>query len=189
MPQARSIYRDMAAVAGGLAVGIAGSRLLPPLAASASGSVRTRFGKDPFQRLIRDHRYIAATLEQMETAAPEDTAQRAKLFLILKRTLGKHAMAEEDVVYPLLHDEIHDEQQSKQLYSEHADIKIHLFELEKLLKAGEDWTDRVRTLRYLIVEHVREEEEVEFPKLREALQKKHGRMLSGQIHREEAMVL
>lgn len=185
----RSLGRDVCALAGGVALGLLGSRLLPPMVATASGRIRARGGGDPFQTLIQEHRYIVSTLDTMERAAHDSLARRAGLFLTLKRTLAKHAMAEEDVIYPLLHNEARAEHESKQLYGEHADIKIHLFELEKTLKTNGDWTQRVRDLRDLIQRHARDEEDVQFPKLRALFDEQRSRRVSGQIRREEALVL
>src|ERR671933_348079 len=58
----RPLTRDIAAVASGLAVGVVGSRLLPPLVASAAGSVRATLGENPFERLTEDHRSVLALL-------------------------------------------------------------------------------------------------------------------------------
>jgi iron-sulfur cluster repair protein YtfE (RIC family) len=185
----RSIHRDIAAMAGGLAVGILGSRLMAPMFAAANGAMRARLGEDSFELLIQDHRHIISTLEEMERAPGDSLARRARLFLTLKRTLAKHALAEEDVVYPLLHQEVHDVKESKRLYNDHADAKIALFELERLLKNKADWTVQVRSLRELLQKHIREEEDVEFPKLRRMLSERKSRRLSGLIHREEALVL
>src|ERR1041385_3358033 len=84
---------------GGLALGIVGSRLVPPLFAMANGALRARMGDDPFDPLLRDHRAILGTLEKMREAADDSSVRRLPLLLTLKRTLGKHALAEEDVVY------------------------------------------------------------------------------------------
>jgi hemerythrin superfamily protein len=189
MENDRFSMRDIVAVAAGVGIGIVASRLLPPLLAQASGSVRHRMGEDPFERLIQDHRYIRTLLNDMENASERSLAYRTKLFLSLKRTLGKHALAEEDVVYPLLHDEVRDIEGSKHLYSEHADMKIQLYELEQMLMNGQDWSDRVRSLRTLIEGHIREEEETEFPKLRHALDDQRTNTLAQHIRREEALVL
>ena len=115
--------------------------------------------------------------------------RRAPLFLTLKRTLAKHSMAEEDVIYPLLHDEANRAERARHLYEEHAEIKIHLFELENMLKSGADWTDRVRQLRDLISSHIREEEMEQFPTLRGMLNDTRRNSVSGLIRREEAMIL
>ncbi len=184
-----SVLNQIAAAAGGVVVGVVGSRLLPPLAAQVSGAVRARAGRDPFERLIQDHRRIRSVLNEMARIPEGSPARRAKLFLKLKRTLAKHTMAEEDVVYPLLHGPVGDTQRSKQLYDEHADVKIHLYELEHLLMRNANWGDRVQMLRDFIEGHIRDEEEVQFPRLRQFLDERHTRQMSREIHREEALVL
>jgi len=181
--------RDLVVAAGGMALGVLASRLLPPLIASANGTIAAKRGDDPFERLIQDHRAIISTLQQMEAAPREAWARRGTLFLKLKRTLAKHAMAEEDVVYPALHDDAMDTHGSKHLYQEHADMKIHLFELERMLKNKSDWTQTVRELRTLIQKHIHDEENVEFPKVRRALSEQQRSDIAGQIRREEALVL
>lgn len=181
---------DAAKMAGIFAVGLVGGRLIAPLIASASGNMRTRMGADPFDRLIEDHRQIVSVLHEMENAGPESSrGHKGKLLLRVKRMLGKHAMAEEDVVYPLLHDRAHAESETRQLYDEHADIKIHLYELEQMVLNNEDWRPRVMSLRRLIEMHARQEEEQEFPRLRHILQDREQATLAGQIRREEALVL
>lgn len=181
--------RDVAAIGLGMAAGILASRILPPLFASASGSIRARMGEDPFEPLINDHRKIMATLSEMEQCPTDARARRGTLFLALKRKLAKHAMAEEDVVYPMLQDQAGNAEQAKHLFSEHADMKITLFELENILKCGDDWSRHVNRLRNLIESHIREEEEEGFPALRHALSERRSRSLAGLIRREEAMVL
>jgi hemerythrin superfamily protein len=180
---------DAMKLAGMFAVGMIGGRLLAPLIASANGAVRTKMGADPFERLIQDHRQILSVLHDMENTETDSRAKRAAMLLRVKRMLGKHAMAEEDVVYPLLHDRAHAETETRQLYDEHADIKIHLYELEQMVRNNEDWRHRVMSLRRLIETHARQEEEQEFPKLRQALQERERVMVAGQIRREEALVV
>jgi hemerythrin-like domain-containing protein len=185
----RSFGRDAAMALGGLALGIVGSRLVPPLFAMANGALRARMGDDPFDLLVRDHRYILGTLERMREAADDSPARRAPLLVSFKRALGKHALAEEDVVYPLLYQEAGAAEAAKHLYGEHADMKIHLYQLEVALSDRAAWTDHVDALRELIGRHIREEEDVEFPRLRHALDDQRRQSVSGKIRREEALVL
>jgi hemerythrin-like domain-containing protein len=74
------------------------------------------------------------------------------------------------------------------LYDEHADMKIRLFQLEELVKSGGDWSEQVRSLRELIQRHADEEEQNVFPRLRAAMPENRRPKVSGQIHREEAMI-
>jgi hemerythrin superfamily protein len=163
--------------------------MLPPLIASAAAAGKARRGGDPFALLIADHREISGLLDDMASQGPDSTARRSASFLMLKRKLAKHAMAEEDVVYPILHNQGQDGPESKHLYDEHADMKILLFELEQCLMSGDDWSGQVHKLRDLIMHHVEEEERDVFPRLRQMLDEKRTTKMSGQISREEALVL
>jgi len=185
----RSIGRDMAVVAGGLAAGVLGSRLLPPMLAMANGSMRVRLGQGPLDRLLDDHRQILTLLGQMREAYDVSVGRRTAMFLSLKRLLAKHALAEEDVVYPVLHGKVGAAEAAKRLYDEHADMKIHLYELEASLHDATDWTARVRWLHDLVERHIRAEETVEFPRLHAFMEGREGRTTASQIHREEAMIL
>src|SRR3954454_9486762 len=127
MRQETNTSRSLSILFGGLAAGIVGSKLLPPLLAALTGSRRVRAGGDPFARLMEDHRRILSLLQQMQAASPDSKLQRSRLFLMLKRTLAKHAMAEEDVVYPIVHNQTGERDESKHLYDEHADMKIFLY--------------------------------------------------------------
>ncbi|HWR51043.1 MAG TPA: hemerythrin domain-containing protein [Bryobacteraceae bacterium] len=183
----QSTGRDVAMLIGGVAAGVVGSRLLPPLVAAATGWTRT--GEDPFERLIRDHRQIMSILDEMVATPAGSRVNRSRMFLMLKRKLAKHAMAEEDIVYPILYAEGQTSQQSKHLYDEHADMKIFLFRLEELLKSGEDWSEPARALQNLVRRHVEEEEREVFPRLRQTLAQDRRPKISGQIRREEALIL
>ena len=166
-------------MAGALALGALGGRLVPPLVAGAMGAMRSQLGHDPFERLKQDHRRILSVLDRMQAATNDSVARRVPMFLLLKRTLGKHALAEEDVVYPILQRHGGAESAAKQLYAEHAEIKIHLYELEAALREGGSWQGRVEPLRSLIAQRARKEEDEELPKLRALLDRDRMRTISG----------
>jgi len=173
---------------GGMAAGIAGARLVP-LLAGFIGSRRTREGTDPFSLLIDDHRKLRAVLDRMIAAATSSAPERWRLFLTLKRKLAKHAMAEEDVVYPIVRNDSGDGDERKHLYDEHAGMKILLHAIEGDVKSGLDWTGNVTALRNLVLNHVEEEEKTIFPELRREIARSLQPGIAGQISREEAMVL
>ncbi|HYH18430.1 MAG TPA: hemerythrin domain-containing protein [Azospirillum sp.] len=177
------------AFAGGVLVALIASRIMPPLVAQAAGTMRAQAGRDPFDALAHDHRIILSLLDEMEHSPEHATVRRTQLLLRLKRRLAAHALAEEDVVYPLLHDQAHAVEDTRHLYAEHADMKMHLFALERMPKDDPRWHGRVGELRALIAGHVRQEEEVDFPKLRERLDQRATVRLSGSVEREKALVL
>lgn len=176
----------LAAFAGGGVAALLAGRLLPPVLAQAYGTAR---GRDPFQALADDHRKVLAALASLERTPNDAVARRTALLLKVKRSLTAHALAEEDVIYPLLNDQAQASDDVKRLYGDHAAIKIHLRELEQIPKGDPSWLDTVRALRHLIEDHARQEEDVEFPRLRAMLDNRSIAKLSGDVQREKALLL
>jgi hemerythrin superfamily protein len=181
--------RGLAAFTTGALAAVIASRVLPPLVAQAAGSAQAAAGRDPFDALAEDHKIILSLLDRMESSPDNAAFDRTQLLLRLKRRLAAHALAEEDVVYPLLHGRAHEEDDTKHLYSEHAEMKMHLFTLEQMPKNDPRWRNTVTELKNLIAGHVKQEEEVDFPKLRAVLDQKETAMMSGGVQREKALLL
>ncbi len=171
--------------AGGMLVG----RLLPIFLANANGAARAAVGRDPFEPLIREHRELLALLDKMENVPQSRRVRRATLFYLFKRKIAKHAMAEEDVVYPMLTDDLERGDAARKLYAEHGRMKVLLFELERSIKNEEGWLNAVRGLRGEIEPHARQEEEIEFPALRARTDKAKQIKLARKIHQEEAVIV
>lgn len=170
---------------GGVLVG----RFLPTLFANACGMARGAAGRDPFAGLIRQHSELLSLLAKMEKTPAESPIKRFALFWRFKRTIGKHALAEEDIVYPLLRTEAERREATEKLYREHASMKVHLFQLERSIKDQEGWLTHVRTLRNEIEPHARQEEEVEFPLLKDLLNQHRNTELARKIDMEESLIV
>jgi hemerythrin superfamily protein len=181
--------RNMGMLFSGVAAGMVASRLLPPFIATLKGRGSVRAGADPFDRLIDDHRQILSLLDKMLEVPDSSTARRARLYMMLKRKLAKHALAEEDVVYPLVRNDTANGDERRHLYDEHADMKILLHQTGEMLATGEPWSETVGILRSLIREHAETEEKTIFPELRRELKEMRRAKISGQISREEALIL
>jgi iron-sulfur cluster repair protein YtfE (RIC family) len=176
-------------LAGGALIALVGSRLLPPLVAQARGAARTRSGGDPLGSLVDDHRAILSHLDAMVESADSEAFHRTQHLLRLKRRLAAHAMAEEDIVYPALREHLETVDDATHLYEEHAEMKVLLYKLEQTPKSDEQWHLHATELRTLIQRHVRQEEEVDFPKLRATLDKAMSAELASKIAREKALLL
>ncbi|MBP2299793.1 hemerythrin domain-containing protein [Azospirillum picis] len=181
--------RGLAMMAGGAVLALAASRLLPPVVAQMAGSARAASGRDAFDALVDDHRNIQALLSEMVQTPIDSTVRRTQLLLRLKRRLAAHAMAEEDVVYPMLHDQAHKEEDAKHLYGEHAEIKMHLFTLERMPKDDPRWLAVAHDLKRIVDGHIRQEEEIDFPALRNSLDQRETAVMSGSVAREKALIL
>jgi len=189
MTDSNNSRRFSTALQMGILGGILLSRLAPPLIAQLRGMAGSSVGEDPFDLLIRQHKRLLSLLDSMENAADGGPARRAVLFLAFKRTIGKHAMAEEDVVYPLLHSETDRAKAAEQLYKEHAELKMHIFALQQNIQNPQQWRGHVRDLRDEISRHARQEEEVEFPRLRTLPGAAKSSFLNRNIRQEEALLL
>lgn len=169
---------------GGAMAMLVASRVLPPVMGQLLGARR-----DPFQALAADHRRVLGMLDRLCDSRDDQVALRTTLFLAIKRALGAHALAEEDVVYPALKLEVGEDAAVRQLYEEHAEIKLHLHRLETMPKREPQFAEVARALRDLIRHHAHQEEAEEFPKLRRALDESATAKLAGGVAREKAMLL
>lgn len=181
--------RGVATFAGGAVLALLAARAAPPLVAQAGGRMRAAAGGDPFEALAEDHKTILTLIGEMAESPNDAVIGRTQRLLRLKRKLAAHAMAEEDVLYPMLHDRAQESDDAKRLYAEHGEIKIHLHALMTMAKDDPAWAERARELRQLLEEHIRQEEEVDFPKLKERLDSQATATLFGHLQREKAMIL
>lgn len=181
--------RNMMMFGAGAMMVMATARMASPLAGRAFGSIRALAGTDPFDALAQDHRKVLALMDAVEATDDSATHRRTAMLLQIKRMLTAHALAEEDIIYPMLHDDAHRQEQARKLYREHADIKVKLFELEHKAKDDPNWIADMRALHRIVETHAREEEEEEFPKLRAALSDSKKASLLGEVHREKAMLV
>lgn len=175
----------LAGAAGGLLLG----RFLPVVVANLRGAIGGASGRDPFANLIREHRQLLTLLDRMEATPSDQKMKRMALFLQFKRTIGKHALAEEDIVYPLLQNDAEREETTRKLYAEHASMKVNLFELERAMAEDDAWQMRVQALRAEIEPHARQEEEIEFPQLRKLMDQARNAELSRKLDQEESLLV
>jgi iron-sulfur cluster repair protein YtfE (RIC family) len=173
----------------GVAGGVIASRLLPPLFAQMRGAAGSIAGEDPFKRLIEEHRMLLAMLDRMEGVPSGQPGKRLFKLLAFKRLIAKHAMAEEDVVYPLLHEKAGRQEAADKLYREHGSLKVHIFMLQQSVHNDVAWRQHVRALREEITSHARQEEEEEFPRVRALREATESTELSRNLRQEEALIL
>lgn len=181
--------RDAIMFGAGAAVMLTASRIAPPFAGRAIGSLKAMAGSDPFDALAQDHHRVLALFDRIEATEDNAIVRRAAMLLQVKRMLTAHALAEEDIVYPMLHDDAQRREQAKKLYREHAEVKVRLFELEHKAKDDPSWIGELKSLHRMVEEHAREEELNEFPKLRAALDQAQCASLLGEVSREKSMLL
>lgn len=167
-----------AAAMAGAAVGLAanyGRKLAVQGLAGAAG--------DWADALAAEHRAVLALFDRLEATGDEQTWIRAHTLTRIRTALGRHALEEENVVYPALREanQAHD---ADALNGEHGYIKTFLYELDNMPKAGPAWLARAREFRAMLEEHMRMEEEQVFPAFRAGLTEEQNARLSAAMMRE-----
>ena len=142
---------------------------------------------DWMEGLKREHEMTLGLFDALEETDDKDTKKRSALLFQLQHALGKHAVQEEDVVYCAVRDHGADEP-ADELVKEHGYVKQYLYDLEQLDKSDPQWMSKVREFRRLIEDHVREEEEKTFPRLRAQLSDEQNKKLTRRMNREGVKV-
>ncbi len=152
----------LAAVAGaavGLAANFGRKLVVQGLAAQAG---------DWDEVLQAEHEMVLALFEQVEATSDDQARTRMHLLAKIKAALSKHALQEENVIYPALR-EFNNAHDADALNGEHGYVKTFLYELENSDPASPDWLAKVRTFRAMLAEHIRMEEDEVFPALKAGL--------------------
>ena len=167
----------LAAVAGA-AVGLAanfGRKLVVQNMAAQAG--------DWDEVLHQEHEMVLALFEQLEATTDDQARTRMSLLAKIKAALAKHAMEEENVIYPALRaaNSAHD---ADALNGEHGYVKTFLYELEKMDAGSAGWLAKARTFRQMLEEHIRMEEDEVFPALKSVLDETGNAKLNAAMLKE-----
>jgi hemerythrin superfamily protein len=167
----------LGAAAAGVAVGLAANmgRKMWMQLPSVSGSWD--------ESLKQEHAMTLAVFDLLEETADDATTSRTALVKKLKYALTKHAVAEENAVYPALREAglVAD---ADELNSEHGYVKNFLYELDSMPKDSPGFLPKVREFRALIEDHIRTEEDELFPRLKGQLSEEENKQLTYVMGRE-----
>jgi hemerythrin superfamily protein len=133
--------------------------------------------------LAAEHQAVLALFDKIEATGDNQAGMRTHILTKIKNALGKHALEEENVIYPALRDanSIHD---ADALNGEHGYVKTYLFELDNMPKDGSAFLARIREFRAMLEAHMRMEENEVFPALRDSISAEKNAMLTAAMHRE-----
>jgi hemerythrin superfamily protein len=133
--------------------------------------------------LKAEHKMATTILEAMEQTDETDLSKRRGLLFQLQHALGKHAIQEEDIVYCALRDAGLVEEADK-LNHDHGYIKQYLYDIEMSGFDSPRYAETARKLKALIGEHVQQEENVLFPRLKASLSEEQNKKLTNRMNRE-----
>jgi hemerythrin superfamily protein len=137
-------------------------------------------GSDAIEILLNDHEVIRTLLERLVQAGASD---RREAVQELKAILTIHNATEENLVYPALTKVARKKWESQRLYHETAEADVLMFELDTMLKEGDDESfERVaRRLRDAVLEHMDDEEQSAFPHLQQKADAQQTRLLTASV--------
>lgn len=133
--------------------------------------------------LAAEHEMALAIFDKMEATSDDQTTMRSTLLAKLKYALTKHALEEENVIYPALR-QANSPHDADTLEGEHGYVKTYLYELENMPKDSPEWLARVRDFRSMIEEHMRMEEDEVFPALKSQMSEDQNKKLTAMMNKE-----
>ncbi|HEU4969011.1 hemerythrin domain-containing protein [Sphingomonas sp.] len=166
------------AAAAGVAVG-----LMANLGRKAAVQAPTMMAGDWDQALAAEHAATMKLFDAMQATTDKNTTKRSMLLMQLKHALAKHAIEEENAVYPCLRDSGQTEE-ADHLNHDHGYVKQFLYDLDNMPKDSPAFMTKVGEFRSAVEEHVREEEDKIFPKLKAKLSPEQNKALTAAMNKE-----
>ena len=166
------------AAAGGAALG-----LLAMLGRKAAVQAPSALAGNWDDALKAEHKAVLKVFDTLEATDDKATIRRNMLLAHIKHALVKHAIEEENVIYPALR-EAGKTEQADELNAEHGYVKQFLYELENMPSTSPKWLEKVKEFRAALEKHIREEEDMLFPELRAQLSEEKNKALTLSMNKE-----
>jgi len=168
----------LGAAAAGLAVGLAanlGRKAVVQGVSVAAGSWD--------QALATEHKMTLTIMDSLAATENKQKVKRSTLLMTLKHALMKHAVQEENVIYPALRDSGNKEA-ADHLNHDHGYVKQYLYELENLPKDSPKFLTTLAEFRRDIEKHMREEEDDLYPAMKASLDAATNKKLTLMMNKE-----
>ncbi len=178
--RAERLIITLAAAVAGVFAGLAIAR-----ARRTALKARMALSGDWERQFKAEHRRLRRVVKEMAEAEVGAPARRAALLAEFEEKLTRHALEEENVVYPALKSAGADEP-VRALVEDHAEMKALVRSLERLGPEDPLWEPQSKALKDLFYRHAREEERELFPLLHELADRPRNRVLTRLVRREGA---
>ncbi len=133
--------------------------------------------------LAAEHEAVLKLFDAIEATEDKHKVRRGVLLTQIGHALAKHAIEEENVIYPALR--THGQAaEADRLNSDHGYVKQYLFELGNMAADHPQFLPKIRDFRTALETHMREEEEKIFPKLRGLLSEEESAKLTKAMNQE-----
>ncbi len=130
--------------------------------------------------LTTDHREALELVEQIKTST--DAEQRRDLTDSLISELVRHSVAEEMYVYPAMRDHLpNGDEAVEHDTKEHKELEATMKQLEAADSSGAEFAGLVQKLEGILRDHVQDEEQEQFPQLRQHIPAEQLVELKGKV--------
>jgi hemerythrin superfamily protein len=143
----------------------------------------TYFAGDWDEALAAEHKATLALFDALENTPESNGVRRRMLLTQLKHALAKHALEEENAVYPALRN-AGMEEEADQLTRDHGYVKQYLYDLGNCPEQSPRFQQIVVEFRGAVEKHMEEEEASLFPRLKAKLSEEESRALTRAMNRE-----
>ena len=171
-------YTFAIGAAAGVAIG-----LLANLARKAAVQAPTVASGTWDQALANEHKAALLIFDQLLETTDRQAGRRSFLLMQLKHAISKHAFQEENSVYAQMRD-MGLKEGADELNHEHGYVKQYFYDLDEMSKSDPAWLPKLREFHGFIKEHMSEEEQDLFPKLRGMLSEAQNKQLTAKMNRE-----
>lgn len=120
------------------------------------------------EALTAEHRMVEKLFEQMLDTTEDERPKREMLLTKIAYALNKHAIEEENVIYPAL-SENGFSKPSQHLAKDHQLTKTFIYDLRRIGSTEAAWLPKAQEFWTKLEAHIREEEDEVFPAFRDSL--------------------
>jgi hemerythrin-like domain-containing protein len=163
-------------MAAGAALGLAAGLALPH-ARKLVMQGPTMAAGDWVEALTAEHRMVEKLFQQLLDTTEREQTKREFLLTKIAYALNKHAIEEENVIYPALSENAYAEA-ARHLAEEHQEAKTFIYDLRRISSGDPSWLLKAREFWTKLEQHMREEEDNVFPAFRNALSREENGKLT-----------
>lgn len=181
MPQSQT-GAGFGRIAAGAAFGLVAGLAIPHAKKLAMQAPSLAAG-DWMDALIAEHRMVEKLFEQLLKTDEGEMIKREALLTKIAYALNKHAIEEENVIYPALSEHAFADQ-SRHLAEEHLEAKTCIYDLRRISSKDVQWIGKAQEFWSKLQAHMREEEDEIFPRFRDSLSRDENATLTTMMNWE-----
>ena len=133
--------------------------------------------------LAAEHKIVEKSFEALLKTGDHETAKREMLLTKIAYALTKHAIEEENVIYPALAEAGYADE-ARKLTQDHGQVKTYIYELRRISSADPSWLSQAQRFFTALQSHMREEETQIFPMFSESLSREENAKLTRMMNWE-----